>query len=153
MAPVSKKDLLVEIGTEEMPPGALQTLGMSFMQGIETALVSRELAHGDASWYATPRRLAVIIRKVQSRQADREVLKRGPALNAAYDKDGKPTRAAEGFAGSCGVSVDELDVLDTDKGKWLSYNLKEEGQVAHLDSHPNRHLILGLALLFQIGKI
>ena len=117
-----KKDLLIEIGTEELPPKSLTRLASSLADAIRQGLQDKELEHGECSWYATPRRLAVIVRDLADTQADKETVKRGPSVASAYDQAGNPTRAAEGFARSCGVKVAELDTLETDKGSWLSYS-------------------------------
>lgn len=118
----AKKSLLVELGTEELPPKALKRLGERFGAGIadwlaEAGFVEAETI--DWRWYATPRRLAVWIADVAATQADQSSERRGPALAAAFDADGNPTRAALGFAGSCGVDVSELETLKSDKGEWL----------------------------------
>ena len=122
------KDLLIEIGTEELPPKALQRLSDAFTLGIIEAMTSAGLAFGDVQSYATPRRLAVLINDVPAAQPDRDIERKGPSLKAAYDADGKPTRAVEGFARSCGVSVDELEQQETDKGSWLVFRATEKGQ-------------------------
>ena len=87
----------------------------------------KDLAHGDYSWCASPRRLAVIVSDLAVTQADRQVVKRGPAVASAYDQEGNPTRAAQGFARSCGVTVADLGRLETDKGSWLSYKAQVQG--------------------------
>ena len=122
------RDLLVEIGTEELPPKALRRLSDAFAEGIRSRLEAAELAHGEVRPYATPRRLAVWVREVAAGQADKEVERRGPALTAAFDDDGNPTKAAQGFARSCGVEVDALETLETDKGAWLAYRTTEAGR-------------------------
>ena len=124
------RDLLVEIGTEELPPGALSRMRDALQTSLDSLLDENHLAHGASHAYAAPRRLAVIIRDVLVAQPDRDVAKRGPALKAAFDADGKPTKPAEGFARSCGVAVAELEQLETDKGTWLVYNSTETGQAA-----------------------
>ncbi len=124
----SKKDLLIEIGTEELPPKSLRRLGTAFAEEIVAELDRHELGHGDWKWYATPRRLAVTVDRLDTAQKDRPVEKRGPALSAAYDEDGKPTRAAEGFARSCNAALEDLEVQKTDKGQWLLYRTTEEGR-------------------------
>ena len=121
-------DLLVEIGTEELPPTALRRMRDAFRDGLAAQLDEHHLVHGECHAYATPRRLAVLVRDVPDSQPDREITRRGPALKAAFDKDGKPTRPAEGFARSCGVSVDELQQLETDKGSWLAWHTTETGK-------------------------
>jgi glycyl-tRNA synthetase beta chain len=122
------RDLLIEIGTEELPPKALQQLVHAFAGHIRVGLDSAGLDHGALKLYATPRRLAAVIADLATAQPDRAVERRGPALQAAFDDDGKPTRAAEGFARSCGVAVEVLDTLDTDKGSWLVFTQQERGQ-------------------------
>ncbi len=113
------RDLLIEIGTEELPPKSLDTLAKDFEQGIRDGLAKAGLTSGAIHRYATPRRLAVLIRDLPAQQPDRRRERRGPALSAAYDQDGKPTKAVIGFACSCGVEVAELQTLTTDKGAWL----------------------------------
>jgi glycyl-tRNA synthetase beta chain len=122
------KDLLIEIGTEELPPKALKRLAEAFADGIHTGLDSHALTHKSYQWYATPRRLAVIVSKLVSGQKDHEVIKRGPALAAAFDSNGQPSKAAEGFARSCGVEVAALEKLETDKGSFLVYRTMETGK-------------------------
>lgn len=121
------RDLLIEIGTEELPPRALRRLGMAFADEVRAGIDKLALPHGACRWYAAPRRLAVLVEDLAVGQADREVVKRGPALNAARDKDGKPTPAALGFARSCGVPMDRLETQETDKGKWLVHRAMEKG--------------------------
>lgn len=133
------RDLLIEIGTEELPPKALKKLSESFGENIRSGLEKLRLDHGVISVYATPRRLAVVARGVACTQADQQSLKRGPAISAAFDAEGKPTQAALGFARSCGVAVGELEALETSNGSWLAFRSKERGRVA-------RELIPGLAI-------
>ena len=121
------KDLLLEIGAEELPPKSLAHLASALADGIRQGLQDKELEHGSVSWFATPRRLAVIVRNLSVTQEDKQVVKRGPAIAAAYDEAGKPTRAAEGFARSCGVEVADLEHMETGKGSWLSYKYLEQG--------------------------
>ncbi len=121
-------DCLVEIGTEELPPAALQTLADGFAALVREALAEAGLEPGDVDVFATPRRLALLLRGVPPRQPDRVVEKRGPALAAAFDDSGEPTRAAAGFAASCGVEVDALERRETDKGGWLYFVTTEAGK-------------------------
>lgn len=123
-------DLLFELGTEELPPTALRRFSEVLQAEFVAGLTAAGLSHGEVQAYATPRRLALLVRDCLTRQPDRNVEKRGPAVKAAFDADGKPTRAAEGFASSCGVSVDALESLQTDKGEWLMYRVQESGQAA-----------------------
>ncbi len=123
-------DLLIEIGTEELPPKALKKLSEAFGEGIRVGLDRLRLDHGAIQVYATPRRLAVIARDVARAQANQELLKRGPALSAAFDAKGKPTQAALGFARSCGVGVEALARLETGHGSWLAFRSMEIGRAA-----------------------
>ena len=122
------RDLLVEIGTEELPPKALKRLSDAFGQGVVAGLDNAGLAHGGARFYATPRRLAVWIQAVAAVQPNKSLERRGPAVQAAFGDDGLPTRAALGFARSCGVEVEALDKLETDKGSWLVFRGEQPGQ-------------------------
>jgi glycyl-tRNA synthetase beta chain len=122
------RDLLLEIGTEELPPKTLRRLRDTLHAGIDGLLDEYRLPHGDSRAYATPRRLAVLVHDVPVQQPDRAITRRGPALAAAFAADGRPTRPAEGFARSCGVSVDALERLETDKGAWLVWNSTEAGR-------------------------
>ncbi|GBE09960.1 glycine--tRNA ligase beta subunit [bacterium BMS3Abin12] len=121
-------DLLVEIGTEELPPRALPRLSEAFEEGLCAGLAAAGLVHGRAHRYAAPRRLAVWIESVAGAQADRTEARRGPALAAAFDPDGRPTSAAQGFARACGVRVEDLGRLETDKGTWLQFSRTVRGR-------------------------
>ncbi|MDH5216256.1 MAG: glycine--tRNA ligase subunit beta [Gammaproteobacteria bacterium] len=125
---MNKKNFLVELGTEELPPKALKKLATAFMTGLTQGLEQANLQFSNAQYYAAPRRLAVYIEALDLKQADREVEKRGPALSAAFKEDGCPTPAAMGFARSCGTEVDQLETLKTDKGAWLVFNQREIGK-------------------------
>jgi glycyl-tRNA synthetase beta chain len=122
------RDLLVEIGTEELPPKALKKLSRAFHDGVLEGLKIAELSHAGIQTFASPRRLALLITALQEGQLDKVVEKRGPALIAAFDDEGCPTNAAMGFARGCGVEVDQLDKLETDKGTWLAYSQQQAGQ-------------------------
>jgi len=106
---MSPRDFLVEIGTEELPPKALAGLSESLEHGIVKGLNGEQLNFSASQRYATPRRLAVLIRELQAQQPDRDIDRLGPTISAAFDQQGKPTKAAQGFARSCGVAVNELD--------------------------------------------
>jgi glycyl-tRNA synthetase beta chain len=126
-------DLLIEIGTEELPPKALKRLGQSFYDNIIAGLEQAGLTTSksiEARHYAAPRRLAVRVPAVRLHQPDREQERRGPAIQAAFDEHGRLTRAAEGFARSCGVGADRLDRVKNDKGEWLVYRHVEKGHAA-----------------------
>jgi glycyl-tRNA synthetase beta chain len=124
----NKRDLLIEIGTEELPPKALLKLSNAFTAGITEGLRKAELDFGQVESFAAPRRLAVLVKNLDEAQADKEVERRGPALAAAFDEDGNPTKATEGFARSCGVSPNELETLESGKGAWLVYRSTQSGQ-------------------------
>ncbi len=129
-------DLLIEIGTEELPPTALLNLSNAFTKNISQGLSDADLKYGNVHAYATPRRLALWIESLEVKQADKEVEKRGPALKAAYDTDGNPTKAVQGFAKSCGVNVADLEQLETDKGTWLMYRAQQTGKQTQLLLNP-----------------
>ncbi len=116
---MSTRDLLVEIGTEELPPKSLQALSQAFGDGVVAGLVAAGIAHGRVQLYAAPRRLAVLVRRVAERQPDQDVKRRGPPVSAAFGADGAPTRAAAAFAESCGTTVAALGRITEPKGEFL----------------------------------
>ena len=120
-------DLLVELGTEELPPKALRRLEGAFAESVRSRINAAGLAMGELHSFATPRRLAILITDLQTRQAPQKIEKRGPPTRIAFDADGKPTRAAIAFAAGLNVTVDDLDRLETDKGEWLIYRGAEPG--------------------------
>ncbi len=97
-AAVERRDFLVELGTEELPPKALGELEAAFREGVATRLDALGLKHGPVDSFAAPRRLAVRVRRLAVRQADARVQRRGPPVSAAFDAAGAPTRAAQAFA-------------------------------------------------------
>ncbi|MFB2644380.1 glycine--tRNA ligase subunit beta [Shewanella bicestrii] len=121
------ENLLIELGTEELPPKALRKLAESFLTNFTEELTKADLAFKSAVWYAAPRRLAINVTELAIAQADKIVEKRGPAVSSAFDAEGKPTKAAEGWARGNGITVDQAERLVTDKGEWLVYNAKVEG--------------------------
>lgn len=121
-------DFLVEIGTEELPPKALSMLSTVFRREIENGLTGLGLSFGTTAAFATPRRLAVKVEDLILRTEDQKIERRGPAVNAAFDTDGNPTKAALGFAASCNTDVGSLTRIKTSKGEWLSYNEAVPGQ-------------------------
>lgn len=127
---MTQQTFLTEICTEELPPKALRSLAESFAANLTAELAAANLTHGDVTWYAAPRRLAVKIAGLAESAADREVEKRGPAIAQAFDAEGKPTKAAEGWARGCGITVDQADRMVTDKGEWLLYRAVEKGNKA-----------------------
>nr|WP_154324347.1 glycine--tRNA ligase subunit beta [Pantoea sp. 201603H] len=127
---MTEKTFLVEIGTEELPPKALRSLAESFATHFTAELDAADLTHGEVSWFAAPRRLALKVAGLSAAQPDREVEKRGPAIAAAFDASGVATKAAEGWARGCGITVDQAERLSTDKGEWLLYRAKMKGESA-----------------------
>ena len=122
------KPLLFELGCEELPPKSLKKLSQALLDNILAGLNEAGLGYNRGRAYATPRRLAVLIDDLQTFQADKVVEKRGPALQAAYGPDGTPSKAALGFASSCGASFEQLEKLETDKGSWLIFKQAVKGQ-------------------------
>lgn len=124
---MAEADFLLEIGTEELPPKALPALMQALADLVAAGLRQAALSHGQIEPFATPRRLAVRVRALATRQPDRIEERRGPALSAAFDASGAATPAALGFARSAGVSVEQLERLETDKGVWLVQRRQIEG--------------------------
>ena len=122
------KDLLIEIGTEELPPTTLNKLSTAFYSGVKEGLEKAGLSFSKIKKFAAPRRLALVISDLEIKQKDKNVERRGPAIAAAFDEDGCPSKAAEGFARSCGVKVEDLEKLETDKGAWLNFKTEQKGQ-------------------------
>lgn len=125
---MTTQNFLVEIGTEELPPKALKTLATSFANNVEAELNQAGLTFDKIEWFAAPRRLAVKVLNLATQQPSKEIEKRGPAVSAAFDAEGKPTKAAEGWARGCGITVDQAERIATDKGEWLVHRAKIEGQ-------------------------
>ncbi|HHF5549186.1 TPA: glycine--tRNA ligase subunit beta [Haemophilus influenzae] len=125
---MTTQNFLVEIGTEELPPKALKTLATSFADNVETELNQAGLTFDKIEWFAAPRRLAVKVLNLATQQPSKEIEKRGPAVSAAFDAEGKPTKAAEGWARGCGITVEQAERIATDKGEWLVHRAKIEGQ-------------------------
>ena len=125
---MTTQNFLVEIGTEELPPKALKTLATSFADNVEAELNQAGLTFDKIEWFAAPRRLAVKVLNLATQQPSKEIEKRGPAVSAAFDAEGKPTKAAEGWARGCGIIVEQAERIATDKGEWLVHRAKIEGQ-------------------------
>ena len=124
------KSLLIELGTEELPPKALDELSAAFLRGICDGLAKRgiEAVLDKAKAYCSPRRLAVHVPHVAAMQPEQSVERRGPAVNAALDAQGQPSKALTGFAQSCGVAVEQLEKLETNKGAWFVFRAVKPGQ-------------------------
>ncbi len=125
-----KEDLLLEIGTEELPPRELVTLGAAWGAGLSAALVDARLVTADTAvrTFAAPRRITAHITAITARQEAQTVVRKGPALAAAFEKDGSPTKAALGFARSLGVEVASLETLHTERGAFLGYHERQAGR-------------------------
>ena len=134
---MTTQNFLVEIGTEELPPKALKTLATSFADNVEAELNQAGLSFDKIEWFAAPRRLAVKVLNLATQQPSKEIEKRGPAVSAAFDAEGKPTKAAEGWARGCGITVEQAERIATDKGEWLVHRAKIEGQ-------PTKNLLNGV---------
>ncbi len=134
---MTTQNFLVEIGTEELPPKALKTLATSFADNVEAELNQTGLTFDKIEWFAAPRRLAVKVLNLATQQPSKEIEKRGPAVSAAFDAEGKPTKAAEGWARGCGITVEQAEHIATDKGEWLVHRAKIEGQ-------PTKNLLNGI---------
>jgi glycyl-tRNA synthetase beta chain len=124
-------DFLVEIGTEELPPKALRDLEQAFAENVRAGIESADLKAGSQRSFATPRRLTVLINDLELQQPPQSIERRGPSVKVAFDQDGKPTQAAQAFAKSCGVALQDLTRLQTKKGEWLLFRTEEPGHSAN----------------------
>jgi len=124
---VGAEDFLFELGTEELPPLALPELERALAESLHSALAAAGIAHGELVSYAAPRRLAVLIRSLATRQGEQRIKRRGPPVSAAFDKQGQPTRAATAFADSCGVSLETLGRIHEGKGEFLYFEATQPG--------------------------
>ncbi|OEF26089.1 glycine--tRNA ligase subunit beta [Vibrio rumoiensis] len=122
------KNFLIELGTEELPPTQLRTLAEAFAANFEAELKAADIAHQGVKWYAAPRRLALKVTELEEGQQDKIVEKRGPAISSAFDADGNPTKAAQGWARGNGITVEQAERLKTDKGEWLLHKQQVKGQ-------------------------
>jgi glycyl-tRNA synthetase beta chain len=125
---IRRRDALIEIFTEELPAQSLRKLSTAFAEMMEKGLTEAGLRFVKIKSLVTPRRLALLITQLDNKQSNRLVEKRGPALTAAFDQDKKPTKACEAFARSCGITVEKLERLETDKGAWVIYRTTEKGK-------------------------
>lgn len=125
---MSKHTVLFELGCEELPPKSLKTLRDALQQEVSTRLAAIGLHAEQVLAYAAPRRLAIVLNNIDAQQADRTEEKRGPAAIAAFDAEGKPTKALEGFMRGAGITVDQLERIDTPKGEWLVYRKTLQSQ-------------------------
>jgi glycyl-tRNA synthetase beta chain len=125
----SSHDLLIEIGTEELPPKSLSKTINNFRDLFEKGLVNTQLKYDEIQAFGTPRRLALLVKNLEEKQATQLIEKRGPSLKAAYDNEGNLSKAAQGFLRSVGAdSIDELIQVETEKGSWLVYKNEKPGE-------------------------
>jgi len=125
---MSVENLIVELGTEELPPKQLRTLAQAFSDSIESQLTKADISFDSVKFLASPRRLAVSVTALSTGQGDKIVEKRGPAVSSAFDVDGNPTKAAQGWARSNGITVEQAERLKTDKGEWLLFKAEVKGK-------------------------
>lgn len=152
-AGATHEDFLLEIGTEELPPTDVDAATEQLRHNMSALLDETRLsyAHDGLEVHATPRRLAVTVRGLEARQADRTVEVRGPPARVAYDpNDGTPTPAAEGFARKSGVSLASTERRSTPQGEYLFAVRREAGRDA-LDVLAER-LVDGVLDAFHFGK-
>jgi glycyl-tRNA synthetase beta chain len=121
------RDLLFELGTEELPPKSLLTLSRALKDNVESGLAKASLGFDEVVPYAAPRRLALWVKGLATSQPDQTIERRGPALNAAYQPDGSPSKALEGFMRSCGATLEQLTTIETDKGAWVGFKQEVKG--------------------------
>ena len=121
-------DCLIEIHTEELPPKAQKKLMLAFQQQMEERLRKENLSFSAVRGFVAPRRLAVIIDALADAQPDQIIERKGPALGAAFDQNGVPSKACEGFARSCHVTPKELLTIRTDQGEWVGFNMAVKGK-------------------------
>ncbi len=125
-------DLLIEIGAEEIPAGYIIPALEAFREKLLIFLDAARVDHGQASYFGTPRRLALIVKDVAASQRPEKTTITGPPERIGFDENGKPTIAAEKFAQKAGVSLDEISVEETEKGRYLSAVREEKCQSAAL---------------------
>ncbi|MDA3977625.1 glycine--tRNA ligase subunit beta [Gallibacterium sp. AGMB14963] len=125
---MTTQNFLAEIGTEELPPKALKKLAVAFADNFTAELNNAGLTFDKVEWFAAPRRLAVKVHNLITEQPSKTIEKRGPAVSVAFDAEGKPTKAAEGWARGCGITVDQAERISIDKGEWLFYQVVEAGK-------------------------
>ena len=120
--------ILFELGCEELPPKSLKPLRDALQKSVTEQLAEADISFDSMKAFAAPRRLAIQIQGISDKQPDRTEQKRGPAIKAAFDADGNPTRAAMGFAKGLGIEASELTTINTDKGDYVGYEQTIHGQ-------------------------
>ena len=125
---MNTRDLLIEIGTEELPPKALANLSAALELSLTEQLRALQLSFGTVQRFASPRRLAVLVEALDEAQQDQDKTRLGPAVQAAFNDTGAPTPAALGICKSCGVNVDQLSRIEKDGVEKLSFSINEKGR-------------------------
>jgi len=125
---LDRAPLLIELGVEELPAASVLPLAEHLGQSLRQALTDADFQPGELQVFATPRRMAALIQNVAGVQPEQDIQRRGPAVSAAFDNAGDPSKALTGFARSCGVAIEQLEHLTTDKGKWMVFNARQPGQ-------------------------
>ena len=120
--------ILFELGCEELPPKSLKPLRDALQASVTEQLTAADITFDSIKAFAAPRRLAIQIQGISDKQPDRTEQKRGPAIKAAFDSDGNPTRAAMGFAKGLGIEASELITINTDKGDYVGFEQTIRGQ-------------------------
>ncbi len=123
-----RADFLVELFAEELPPKSLLKMAKAFAQQMSDGLQKANLDFSKVDYYATPRRLAVLVRDLIDAQADQTIERKGPALSQAFDASGNPSKACEGFARSCGITPQELITIKNEQGEWVGYQQHVPGK-------------------------
>lgn len=124
---MANKNLLVELGTEELPPKALRKLAVAFKDGFTNELKKADLSFSSVEWYATPRRLALKVIGLSEKQPDKSVEIKGPSVQVAF-KDGQPTQVGQAWAKAQGIELSQAETITTPKGEWLVYRTVKSGQ-------------------------
>ncbi len=122
------QDVLFEIGTEELPPRALQTVAQALLAGMSDGLAQQQITFADQKVFFAPRRIAVLLTAVAEQQPEQKIERRGPTVEVAYDAHGQPTKALQGFLKSCSAELTQLETIETDKGSWLWFRSGQPGK-------------------------
>ncbi|PCI38719.1 MAG: glycine--tRNA ligase subunit beta [Thiotrichales bacterium] len=127
---IPTNDLLIEIGSEELPALLIKRLSDDISNNLSNLLQENNLPFSEVNIFYTPRRVTFIVKDLAEKQNDSVVKRKGPLCKAAFDADGKPTQVALGFAKSCGVDISEIARVESDKGERLHYVENKTGQAA-----------------------
>lgn len=122
------QDFLFEIGTEELPPKALKKMALALKESVKSQLIELKIGFGKIDWFASPRRMAILVNELHTAQADQKIEKVGPLIDKAFDANGNPTPAALGFAKSCQADFDSLGRIQDPKGERLYFETLQAGK-------------------------